>query len=546
MENTVLRLQEALNEARASLSLAPVYQVPVHDNQNEDDPDNLVTGEEGFDSPEGLVSAPIRSLYEVTRLQEAKAGEKPPSSSSPSGTVVQPDFIARGIISIEKAEQLTHYYLNRLDHFFYDFLQKYTSISQIRETSTLLALMLCTVAAIHDPLESEAYDRLSRELRDLTSTFLFRERLGLEDIKALCLGGYWLSDMTSSLSSLAFHKATSMQFHVSHLNQPDSDVTCFQTSQLWLIIYLLNEQISILRGLPSSGMGRDFIKWEHHMESKHATEIDLRMVSHIDLLLILNRVRELYGLDTSKSIPSTLIPELRDFTIHIDKWGHNWCRKLAINRWIGNFPAEAIQLHWQVAKFYVYSHVFRGLDVSSPTPTTVLNESEDMATNAIATALSILQLLTGSETIRGALIGMPHWFHTMFAFTAVFLLKVVSTFRRRVTVDVDLVLTTCKETLEVFRHSPCARQHLVHRISKGLSDMIRRCEATIQVPNQTNGTENIPSNDSSHFQQEQATSTQDYGVGNGLYDSNQAWLDFDSFGFLSMPPPLDWNMDFNT
>lgn len=316
MEKHVEQLQIALNEARAALSLPPVLQSHGVDGHDEINSGNIEPGEVSFDSPDGLVSAPIRSLYEVTRLRQIQAAEK----TQPPGLVVEPDFISRGVISLEKGEQLTKSYLNRLDHFFYDFLGKYTGLSQIRKASTLLALMLCTVASLHDPLESDVYDTLSRELRDLSSSFMFQERLGLEDIKAFCLGGYWLSDMTFNLSALAFNKATSMQFHVSHLIQPDTDRGSFSRSQMWLMIYLLNEQISILRGLPSSGMGRDFIKWENHMNSPYSSEIDLRMVSHIDLLLILSRVRELYGLDTTKPIPSILMPQLRDFNVHVDRW----------------------------------------------------------------------------------------------------------------------------------------------------------------------------------------------------------------------------------
>lgn len=540
MEHHVERLQNALNEARAALSLPPIQKMQSIDGNDEVNSCNIEPGEEGFDSPDGLVSAPIRSLYEVTRLQQIQAGEK----AQPSGAVIRPDFIAQGVISIEKAEKLTEYYLNRLDHFFYDFLGNYTSLAHIRDASSLLTLMLCTVASLHDPLESDVYDRLSRELRDLASSFMFQERLGLEDIKAFCMGAYWLSDMTSNLSALAFHKATSMQFHVSHLNQPDTDREGFDRSQMWLMIYLHNEQISILRGLPSSGMGRDFVKWENHVESPHSGEIDLRMASHIDLLLILNRVRELYGLDTSKSIPSILIQQLQDFNVQIDRWGAGWSGRLATNKWLGNFPSEAVQLHWRVAKFYVCSHVFRGLDVSTSIATTFSHNSEDIATCAITTATSILQLLTESEVLRSALIGMPHWFHTMFAFAAVFLLKMASTYRQHVNINVELVLGTCKKVLEIFRQSPCARQHLVHRIARGLSEMIERSEMKISLPGHGNGIETARNGMQDHLQYGQVMGPLDFDVNNRGYDVRPL-LDLENFDFLSMPP-LGWSMDFAT
>lgn len=224
--------------------------------------------------------------------------------------------------------------------------------------------------------------------------------------------------------------------------------------------------------------------------------------------------------------------------------GAKWSGKLAKNKWIGNFPSEAVKLHWQVAKFYVCSHVFRGLDVSSSTTIAFSNNSEDIAACAVTTAISILQLLTESEALRSNLIGMPHWFHTMFAFPSVFLLKVVSTYRSYVNIDIELVFRTCKQVLEVFRNSPCARQHLVHRIARGLSEMIEQCEMKIFVPSNGNANSNeVAGNETQdHAQHEHLVDPQDVGLDNGAYDI-PPWFDLQNFDFLSMPP-LAWNTDF--
>ena len=137
---------------------------------------------------DGLADAPLSSLYEVTRLRSLNDNGKHQSL----GVAVQPDFVARNIVALAEAEQLAMYYLGRLDPFIYNHLQQYPDFGEIRKTSTLLALTVCTVAALHDPLGSEVYSKLSRELRDLASSLMFRERIGPEDIKALCMGAYWL------------------------------------------------------------------------------------------------------------------------------------------------------------------------------------------------------------------------------------------------------------------------------------------------------------------------------------------------------------------
>ncbi|KAM5485121.1 hypothetical protein McanCB56680_002041 [Microsporum canis] len=157
-------LQTALNEARAALSLPPVSAVDELGIKEEDGKasqrehaDEQSNSLEVTIEQDTLASAPMRSLYEVTKSSEVHEG-----TAQFSGLVMEPDFVSRGIITEAEAGQLTKTYLTRLDHFFYDHLQKYADIGEVRKTSTLLALTLCTVAALHDPLGTEVYDKLSR------------------------------------------------------------------------------------------------------------------------------------------------------------------------------------------------------------------------------------------------------------------------------------------------------------------------------------------------------------------------------------------------
>lgn len=544
------RLQNALNEARSALSL-PQITVP-DDLNNVDEGTNAPeqeSNEEGLHSMEGhmapdtLASAPITSLYEVMRPNDAHEGDEPRFS----GLVMEPDFITRNVISMAEAEQLTNSYLSRLDHFFYGHSQKYTDLAEIRRTSTLLAVTLCTVASLHDPLGSEAYDKLSGELRNLTSSLMFRQRLGLEDIKALCMASYWLGDMTWIISALVIRKAVSMQYHVSHINQPQTDKEGFCRSQMWLLVYLVNEQVSLLRGAPSSSVDRDFVNWQTHLASPFASEGDLRLVSHIDLLLLLSRIRQTYGIDTMKPIPPSSISQLRGFLDQLNIYGHTWTGKLARNKWLGNFPSMAVQIHWRFAKFFLCSHAFRGLNVENSS-IALHPDLEDIAASAISTAVSILEMLIESDELRANLVGVPHYFHTMFAFAAVFLLKVAARYRQHVNVDLGVVFTTSRRVLEVFGHCPCARQHLVHRIARGLKMMIERYEA--EITSEVNGRSEAPAvgttNSNNKVLGEQVpASAVSIDMAQDFVPAQDAvqWLDLENFDFLSMSPP-SWNTNF--
>ncbi|KAK2850674.1 hypothetical protein FQN49_005430 [Arthroderma sp. PD_2] len=535
-------LQTALNEARAALSLPPISAV---DELNIKEEDTKSSQREPADEQQNslevamesdtLASAPMRSLYEVTKSSEVHEG-----TAQFSGLVMEPDFVSRGIITQAEADQLTKTYLTRLDHFFYDHLQKYADIGEVRKTSTLLALTLCTVAALHDPLGTEAYDKLSRELRSVTSSLMFRNHLGVEDIKALCMGSYWLGNLTWVLSGLVLRKAIGMQYHTAHMNQPQTDREGFCKSQMWLLIFLANEQISLLHGSPACGVEPGYINWKNHLASPFSGEIDLRLISHIDLLLLLGKVRQTYGVDAMKAIPLSLIPQLRDYLAQLDRWSQTWTGRLARNKWLGNFPSQAVKLHFRFAKFFICSHAFRGLNVESVS-IPLAPELQDIAACAVTTAISILELLIESDELRAYLVGIPHYFHTMFAFAAVFLLKVATRNRQHVHVDTHLVFRTSRRVLEVFQHCPCAKQHLVHRIAQGLKEMIERCEGQIATESPGHPV-NRPINREQHMPTSMApppTSTNPEIVSQEML----SWFNLENFDFLSMSPPT-WNTEF--
>lgn len=292
------------------------------DGDMDDDHDQL--------TPESLAPAPIDSLYEVTKLKSLRTTDSTNDITTGRSTksVIQPDFISRGVISLDDAERLAKLYMSRLDHYFYGHLERYTDLSSVRESSTMLAACICTVAALHDAAGSNLYDICLHEFRTLVSSSMFTQRLGLEDIRALCVGSYWLCEISWMLSGYGIRKAITLQLHNTHMKQPYTSPDDFLRSQLWLLLYLCDQQISILHGLPPMVADKESVMWGEHVASPFATDADLRCVSHIDLLFILGRIRDLYGSDKTKPILDLFTSQLRHFNGQIDKWGATWSGKL--------------------------------------------------------------------------------------------------------------------------------------------------------------------------------------------------------------------------
>ncbi|OJD23965.1 hypothetical protein ACJ73_04681 [Blastomyces percursus] len=250
---------------------------------------------------------------------------------------------------------------------------------------------------------------------------------------------------------------------------------------------------------PPASVDRESVNWEYHLASPYLGEVDKKQVSHIDLFMLLSRVRQVYGVDIMKAIPQHMVPQLRDFLSQLDQWNHTWTGKLSRNKWLGNFPSEAVKLHGRFVKFFVCSLAFRGLSVnpSSSTrplppslsfsslpstttpplpPTTLLPDLQDIAASAITTALSILQQLLNPTSCAPASSGC-HITSTPCSPSP----------RAHVAVDPTLVFRARIQVLDVFSHCSCARQHIVHRIARGLKEMIERCEVLLAQDFQEGG-----------------------------------------------------------
>lgn len=107
------------------------------------------------------------------------------------------DLIDRGIISLADAEELFTLYCGRLDHFLYRILADHNSLSSVRKSSALLTAAICVVGALHQP--SSQYQACYQHFVHLASSRMFSKKNSHDDIRALCIGAFWLSDISWNL-----------------------------------------------------------------------------------------------------------------------------------------------------------------------------------------------------------------------------------------------------------------------------------------------------------------------------------------------------------
>ncbi|KAJ4366106.1 hypothetical protein N0V83_007741 [Neocucurbitaria cava] len=559
-------IHSSLQQALAQLSLPPLpplqssaLQDPEQTNQlelnsHEDELPSCDNSPRISPKEEGLPHAPIESLYQITRLRALRSDD--PSEERQAlmqSRASRPlnDFISKGAVSVEDAERLVGFFLNRIDHFMYMIGGgKHRDLESFRRSSSLLTACVCTVAALHDPSSNHLYGICNREFRRLMSASMFVRRMDQDSMRAMCIATYWLHDLSWMISGYAIRRAMEVNLGSNYQRVlADSNEEAMINLRIWYVLYICDRHLSILYGRPS--IVRDdasIAGWERLMTTSVFTESDKRLVSQMALLIIMGNVRDLFGPDTGEPIPKAFAPKLMTFSLQIDHWMGFWSTELLrIHEHIGEFPTKGANLHHHLAKLHLHSHVFRGLRGNSVPP-----YFQDSARAAVAAAISIIELVLVDSDIRDGLVGIPHYIHSMIAFACVFLLKVSTQYPAQY-VDDSVIYNLTTRAVQQFRATPVGKWHLVHMMAEGLEKMIAKQTNTATTPGPVhhNGTSQLgfqhvslePGTDSTPLQNGDKSYSDDL-FGNGFdegfnfgtssilnFDTGTLDLDFTGFGF---------------
>jgi hypothetical protein len=125
-------------------------------------------------------------------------GEVPSPEIAPSGATAY-DLISKGIVTLEEAKALFDVYAFRLDHYLYRILGESPTFEGIRSSSSLLLAAICTVGSLHSPPHGALFERCYRKFVDLAAARAFAKDNNLDDIRALCIGAFWLQDLSWTL-----------------------------------------------------------------------------------------------------------------------------------------------------------------------------------------------------------------------------------------------------------------------------------------------------------------------------------------------------------
>ena len=183
-----------------------------------------------------MITAPMGSLYELTQLSDIK--ENSPGRSAPEQGLVT-DFISRGVISSQEAEELFYYFDQVLNRYLWDGVALvHDNLTSVRKSSSMLSASILAVTALHMPNKEHTYDTCYAEFAKLASGSMLDHNHTLDDLRALCIGAFWLADVSWKLSGYAVRIATENNLHQCFRKALEGSPEHKEQATLWYLLYV--------------------------------------------------------------------------------------------------------------------------------------------------------------------------------------------------------------------------------------------------------------------------------------------------------------------
>ncbi|CAI7576620.1 unnamed protein product [Penicillium discolor] len=421
-----------------------------------------------------LVPAPMRSLYEVTKLRNLRNNHV----EAPKQTLLEEDFISRRLISLHEAEELFAYFSRTMNQLLWGgIILVHRDLTSVRRASTLLSAAVLTVAALHIPNRTETLNRCYSEYVSLVSNMALTRAHTLDDIRGLCVGAFWLSELSWKLSGHAVRIATEMGLHQSYQRLTRGHTDQYERAQLWYLLYVCDHHFSIAYGRPPV-IHEDVVirNYETFLALPMVVPGDIRLLAQVALFMILTEAYRMFGSDTEQALTEEDFGQLRVYNVAVDQWRLLWQPRSADSAYVRTYPSKGVVLHYHFAKFQLNSLSLRAL---SPSNTPVFSmDRKESANIAISSAMACLNMVLEEPDIRDAIVGVPIFTHTMVTFSAVFLLKVAINWNTAyLSINARQVRRIVERVIELMNCVSAGERHLTRHIARGLGKMLERFDS---------------------------------------------------------------------
>ena len=270
-----------------------------------------------------IVSAPMQSLFEVTKLRSLRSSL--PSHLPPVNSAEE-DVISRGLLPLEEAEKLFAFFSQRINNFLWGGIALvHSNLSSVRQSSSVLATAILAVAALHVPGRSDIFDTCYSAFITVLSKTIYNRYHSLDEIRGLAIGAFWLSDLSWLLSGHAVRVATEIGLHQGLRKMLRGDINQFERAQLWYLLYVCDHHFSIAYNRPPVIHGSEGIAdYERFLQHPSAGPGDVRLLAQVVLFLNLTNAYHQFGAHTEQPLEESAFHLLRSCNIQLDTWRMDW------------------------------------------------------------------------------------------------------------------------------------------------------------------------------------------------------------------------------
>lgn len=272
-----------------------------------------------------LVAAPMSSLFEVTKLRNLRSNLNG-HAHGPDQTVLQEDFISQGKVSLDEAEWLFRIFSGKLAAYLWGSIPLvHHSLTATRASSPLLTAAILAVGALHVPGKEDVFDVCYSEFLHIVSSSMFDRYHSLDDVRGLCIGAFWLSDVSWKLSGHAVRIATELNLHQSFSKALRGDEEQIERARLWYLLYVCDHHFSIAYGRPPViDQDTSITCHELFLQLPGITNADTRLHSQVGVFLILSKIFMTFGPDSSKELSHQDFRAIAQFNADLNTWKVTW------------------------------------------------------------------------------------------------------------------------------------------------------------------------------------------------------------------------------
>lgn len=288
-------------------------------------------GQEG-DDDQAMVSAPMASLFELTKLPNVRSDPWARTQRTPSSTL-KADFIAQGKFDLQQAESLFARFRETLNAYLWGGIAlTHDTLDEVRASSSLLTAAILAVTALHAQDDVRAFDVCYSIFLELVTQAVFDRYHVLDDVRGLCIGAFYLSDLSWKLSGLAVRIATELNLHQFCAMALRDRPEYVEKARLWYFLYVCDHHFSIAYGRPPViGEDSTLSCHEDYLRLPGVTMSDHRLHSQVGVFIILSRIFNAFGPDRSRMIANDEFEILRRFDADLARWRDQW--KPRLGRW---------------------------------------------------------------------------------------------------------------------------------------------------------------------------------------------------------------------